>query len=68
MFSILLFASKNGKNISKQRGTDLPERHLIGDEDVVERVHAGEQVGDAQHDEHVALVEAEGAELRQRRL
>ena len=45
-----------------------PELHLISDEDVVKRVHAGEQVGDAQHDEHVPLVEAEGPELRQRRL
>lgn len=45
-----------------------PEGHLVRDEDVVERVHAGEQVGDTQHDQHVALVEAEGSQLGQRRL
>lgn len=42
-----------------------PERHLVSHEDIIERIHAGEQVGDAQHDQHVPLPEAEGPELPQ---
>lgn len=40
-----------------------PEGHLVGDEHVVKGVHGGEQVRHTQHEQHVALVQPEVAEL-----